>query len=176
MSLMNIGGICMARAFFTLPLPMSKKNRRGANSPVPSSTMIAVPDWLRVGGHGVLIDLEGDGGRVELDLLAVDEHLGGLQLFEASLEFVDDFSARVGVVGELCIGGDGISSGYLKNEELTNLKFIDNPFNLNEKIYRTGDLCTWLNNGEVEYLGRIDNQVKIKGYRIELGEIENVTP
>ena len=80
----------------------------------------------------------------------------------------------VGVSGELCIGGDGVSLGYLNKEELTKERFIDNPFEENQKIYKTGDLARWLPNGELQYLGRLDSQVKIKGYRIELKEIENV--
>ncbi len=78
------------------------------------------------------------------------------------------------VSGELCIGGDGVTLGYLNKETLTNERFIDNPFVENEKIYRTGDLACWLPDGELRYQGRLDSQVKIKGYRIELKEIENV--
>ena len=80
----------------------------------------------------------------------------------------------VGVSGELCIGGDGVSLGYLNNVELTALKFTENPFVPGEKIYKTGDLARWLHNGELEYLCRLDRQVKIRGFRIELKEIENV--
>ncbi|OOM73735.1 linear gramicidin synthase subunit D [Clostridium puniceum] len=79
----------------------------------------------------------------------------------------------VNVVGELCIGGIGVSRGYLNKENLTHEKFVDNPFEPGKKIYRTGDLAKWLPNGNLEYLGRIDNQVKVRGFRIELGEIEN---
>ncbi|MFQ6601911.1 amino acid adenylation domain-containing protein [Flavobacterium sp. C3NV] len=80
----------------------------------------------------------------------------------------------VSVSGELCIGGDGVSLGYLNNDELTQSKFIDNPFESGQKIYKTGDLACWKPDGELEYQGRIDSQVKIKGHRIELKEIENV--
>lgn len=78
----------------------------------------------------------------------------------------------VGVPGELCIGGAGMSQGYLNNEELTQEKFITNPFISGERLYRTGDLACWLPNGNLEFLGRMDEQVKVRGYRIELGEIE----
>lgn len=78
----------------------------------------------------------------------------------------------VGATGELCIGGSLLANGYLNNEELTNTKFITNPFNEKEKLYRTGDLAKWKPDGDIEFLGRIDNQVKIRGFRIELGEIE----
>ena len=80
----------------------------------------------------------------------------------------------VGVTGELCIAGDGLSRGYLNRPELTAEKFIDNPFNPGTKLYKTGDLCRWLPNGNIEYTGRIDHQVKVRGFRIECSEIENV--
>lgn len=77
-----------------------------------------------------------------------------------------------GVPGELCIVGDGVSDGYLNRAELTEEKFVDNPFG-SGKMYRSGDLVRWLPDGNIEYLGRIDEQVKIHGFRIELQEIEN---
>ncbi|MBU2513235.1 amino acid adenylation domain-containing protein [bacterium] len=80
----------------------------------------------------------------------------------------------MGVTGELCIGGDGLSRGYLNLPELTERKFVCNPFTSdpNGKLYRTGDLVRFLDDGIIEFLGRIDDQVKIRGFRIELGEIE----
>jgi tyrocidine synthetase III len=79
----------------------------------------------------------------------------------------------VGVVGEIYVGGDGVARGYFNNEELTSERFIQNPYNPEERLYKSGDLARLLPNGEMEYLGRIDHQVKIRGFRIELGEIEN---
>ncbi|MBW7476625.1 amino acid adenylation domain-containing protein [Paenibacillus oenotherae] len=76
------------------------------------------------------------------------------------------------VPGEMYIGGDGVSNGYLNRAELTEEKFIANPYRPGERMYRTGDLARRQLDGTVEYLGRIDHQVKIRGYRIELGEIE----
>lgn len=76
------------------------------------------------------------------------------------------------VPGELYIGGDGVTNGYLGRKELTNEKFIQSPFN-NGLIYNTNDLAYFTNEGELVHLGRTDFQVKIRGYRIELGEIEN---
>ncbi|MGV3610689.1 MAG: amino acid adenylation domain-containing protein [Fluviicola sp.] len=78
----------------------------------------------------------------------------------------------MGVVGELCVGGAGVARGYHNRPELTAEKFVDNPFRSNEKLYRSGDFARILSNGEIEYIGRKDEQVKIRGHRIEIGEIE----
>ena len=85
----------------------------------------------------------------------------------------------IGVAGELCIAGEGVGKGYLNRPDLTAEKFITNPYATEENghgkvLYRTGDLAKWRIDGEIEYLGRIDTQVKIRGLRIELGEIESV--
>ncbi|WP_433400531.1 amino acid adenylation domain-containing protein [Streptomyces sp. CA-146814] len=82
--------------------------------------------------------------------------------------------APIGTPGELCIAGVGLARGYLNAPELTDERFVPNPFEPSGRIYRTGDLARWLPNGTIEYLGRIDSQVKVRGYRIELGEIEHV--
>jgi amino acid adenylation domain-containing protein/non-ribosomal peptide synthase protein (TIGR01720 family) len=78
----------------------------------------------------------------------------------------------IGVPGELCIAGDGVARGYVNTPELTEDRFIKNPFG-DGKLYRTGDLAYWASDGNIIYLGRIDEQVKIRGYRVEPGEIEN---
>lgn len=79
----------------------------------------------------------------------------------------------IGVPGELHLAGAGLARGYLNRAELTAEKFIPDPFYPGEKMYKTGDLTRFLPDGQIEYLGRIDHQVKVRGYRIELGEIEN---
>ena len=85
----------------------------------------------------------------------------------------DGQQMAIGEAGELCIAGVGLAQGYLNNAPLTAERFIDNPVNPGERIYRTGDVARWLPDGNIEYLGRDDHQVKIRGLRIELGEIEN---
>ncbi len=78
----------------------------------------------------------------------------------------------IGVAGEIAIGGPGVSEGYLNRPELTRERFIPDPFQAGGSLYRTGDLGRWLSSGEIEYLGRRDDQLKIRGYRVEPGEIE----
>ncbi|MDO3625447.1 amino acid adenylation domain-containing protein [Mucilaginibacter sp. BT774] len=79
-----------------------------------------------------------------------------------------------GALGEIYIGGDGVSRGYLNRPELTKEKFIADPFKNEKRIYRTGDLGRWLPDGNLEYVGRADDQVNIRGFRIELQEIASV--
>lgn len=80
----------------------------------------------------------------------------------------------VGVAGELCIGGKGVVRGYLGRPDLTAERFVSDPYEANGRLYRTGDLCRYRETGDIEFLGRLDHQVKVNGYRIELGEIETV--
>ncbi len=96
---------------------------------------------------------------VNIEMYVVDQHMEPVP---------------IGSVGELLIGGAGLSPGYLNRPELTQEKFIWNIFSTdpNAKLYRTGDLVRWLSDGNIEFVGRIDHQVKIRGYRIELSEIE----
>ena len=103
----------------------------------------------------------------------LDVHIGK-PIANTQIYIVDQYMhlTPIGVTGELCIAGDGVGAGYLNRPELTAEKFIDNPFE-EGKLYKTGDLAYWREDGNIAYVGRNDFQVKIRGLRIELGEIEN---
>ncbi|MCP4155739.1 MAG: AMP-binding protein, partial [bacterium] len=79
----------------------------------------------------------------------------------------------VGIPGEICIAGDSLARGYIGSKEKTDRAFIDNPYGKG-KLYKTGDVGRWQDDGNIEIMGRIDQQIKIRGYRIEPGEIENL--
>lgn len=100
----------------------------------------------------------------------------GKPIQNISLYILDPFKNMqpIGIPGELHIGGIGLAWGYLGKPDLTAEKFVPNPYKPGDRLYKTGDLSRWLSNGEIEYLGRLDHQVKIRGMRIELGEIESV--
>lgn len=99
----------------------------------------------------------------------------GTPIANSTAYIVDSYMniVPVGVMGELCVGGDGVSRGYLNNPELTEERFLADPFTPLGRLYRTGDMARWLPDGDIEFLGRKDHQVKIRGFRVELGEIEN---
>ncbi|HMQ67794.1 MAG TPA: amino acid adenylation domain-containing protein [Ignavibacteria bacterium] len=102
----------------------------------------------------------------------------GKPLSDIRVYIADNYNeiCPVGVSGEICISGNCLARGYLNLPEITEEKFVNNPFikSGKELMYRTGDLGRWMTDGNIEFLGRIDDQVKIRGYRIELGEIEAV--
>ena len=115
---------------------------------------------------------------------SIDEDLGtvpiGKPISNTTLNILDAAMKPVpiGIAGEIYVGGDGLARGYLNRPELTAEKFIDNPNSSivthhSKLLYRTGDLARWLPDGNVEFIGRIDQQLKIRGFRIELGEVEN---
>ena len=96
----------------------------------------------------------------------------GVSIPDLSLYLLDDCGQQVplGVVGEIYVGGGGVTRGYLNRPGLTAERMVANPFD-GDRLYKTGDLARYLANGELEYIGRKDFQVKIRGFRIELGEI-----
>ncbi len=80
----------------------------------------------------------------------------------------------IGVIGELYLGGDGLTTGYLNKPELNSKYFVNHPYKSGERLFRTGDMAKWLPDWNIEFHGRSDNQLKIRGFRVELGEIESV--
>ncbi len=105
----------------------------------------------------------------EYDNIPIGKPIANTQIYITNKE---NKLQPIGIPGELCIAGESLARGYLNNEELTAVKFTENPFEKGQRLYKTGDLARWLPDGNIEFLGRIDNQVKVRGYRIELGEIE----
>uniref|UniRef100_UPI0012902FD9 amino acid adenylation domain-containing protein n=1 Tax=Xenorhabdus sp. KJ12.1 TaxID=1851571 RepID=UPI0012902FD9 len=101
----------------------------------------------------------------------------GSPIANTRIYILDPFGqpAPLGVVGEIYIGGIGVARGYLNRPELTAERFLPDPFSTepDTRLYKTGDLGSWLPNGNIKYLGRNDFQVKLRGFRIELGEIES---
>ncbi|MCH2195467.1 non-ribosomal peptide synthetase [Kordia sp.] len=115
-------------------------------------------------------------GCVVREIETVDENIViGTPIANTQIYILDADKNLVaqGVEGEMYIGGKGLARGYVNKPELTAEKFIQNPFNADELIYKTGDVAKWDASGNIDYVGRIDNQVKINGYRIELGEVIN---
>jgi amino acid adenylation domain-containing protein len=98
----------------------------------------------------------------------------GAPIADTQIHILDENGQEqpVGIAGEICIAGAGLARGYLNKPLLTAEKFVENPFRKGTRMYKTGDLGRWLPDGNIAYIGRKDNQVKVRGYRIELGEIE----
>ncbi|MGB7925177.1 MAG: amino acid adenylation domain-containing protein, partial [Pyrinomonadaceae bacterium] len=111
------------------------------------------------------------GARAGVGSVPVGRAIAGTQAYVLDTEFEP---VGVGVAGELCAGGDGLARDYLRRPDLTAERFIPNPFSERggERLYRTGDLVRFMPDGNIEFLGRLDAQVKVRGYRIELGEVE----
>ncbi|MFD9397178.1 amino acid adenylation domain-containing protein, partial [Streptomyces sp. NPDC060000] len=111
----------------------------------------------------------------EWDLANPGRSVIGCRVRDLTIHLLDGngHPVPVGVPGEMHIGGPGLARGYLRRPELTAEKFVPNPFGpAGSRLYRTGDLARFLSDGSIDFLGRIDKQVKVRGYRIELGEIE----
>ncbi len=112
------------------------------------------------------VDESASGGRISL----------GTPIDNTQIHVLDAYGqlCPIGVPGELCIGGEGLATGYHGRPELDSDRFVPNPFSeeRDARLYRTGDRARWLEDGSLQHLGRLDFQVKIRGHRIELGEIE----
>lgn len=114
------------------------------------------------------------------DIVNAEEPFIGTPLYNEQVYVLDQYlqPVPIGVVGELYIGGTGVGRGYLNRDKLTQERFVTNPFVEKgatfNRIYKTGDLVKWLPHGVLQYMGRNDDQIKIRGHRVELGEIEKV--
>jgi amino acid adenylation domain-containing protein len=139
--------------------------RRGDEDPVLTN-MYGITETTVHVTHRRIRTFDAFHGHGSVIGMPIDD-LGAYVLDEAG-----DF-APVGAPGELYVGGAGVSRGYLHRCGLTAERFVPDPFNTG-RLYRTGDRVRWLENGELEFLGRLDAQVKVRGFRIELAEIEHV--
>src|SRR5262249_44893660 len=101
--------------------------------------------------------------------VSIGRPIANTQVYILNEEFAP---VPAGLSGEIFIGGDGVAQGYWQRPELTAERFLPDPFSQGGRMYRTGDLARHLPDGRIEYLGRLDHQVKIRGLRVELGEIE----
>ncbi|WP_203257041.1 non-ribosomal peptide synthetase [Hyunsoonleella ulvae] len=113
--------------------------------------------------------------KISIDDLKLKSIPIGKPVADAQIYILNEQLKQVplGVSGEIHIGGAGLSKGYINRADLTTSVFIDSPFNANEKLYKTGDLGRFKKDGNIEFLGRKDQQIKIRGFRVELSEIEN---
>lgn len=155
----------------TLPLELLRSFRRNTNAVIfnplgPSECSV----WA-VGG-----ELNLNVKEISVQDITIGKPIANTQIYILDK---DNNPLPIGVAGELCIAGDGVGRGYLNRPELTEERFVPNPFATEDNhhgkvMYHTGDLACWRADGEIEYLGRIDTQVKVRGLRIELGEIESV--
>lgn len=117
-----------------------------------------------------------DTGEITMQDITIGKPIANTQIYILDNE---NNLLPIGIAGELCIAGDGVGKGYLNHPDLTSERFIPNPFATEKNhhgniLYHTGDFARWRTDGEIEYLGRMDTQVKIRGLRVELGEIESV--
>lgn len=108
--------------------------------------------------------------RIESGVIPIGKAIGNTTVYVMD----DEMRLQpIGIPGELYIGGSGVADKYLNQEQLTKEKFVKNPYNKNEKLYKTGDIVVWGKDGFLRFIGRRDNQIKLRGFRIELSEIEN---
>jgi amino acid adenylation domain-containing protein len=167
-----------------LPTPMAELAFSRNTQPSGLRTLLVGGDRLRHRPASAAFELINNYGPTENTVVATSGRIGsedavlhiGRPIGNAQIYILDAHREPVpiGVPGELYIGGAGVARGYLNRPELTAERFIANPFGpLGTRMYRTGDLVRWRRDGNLEFLGRIDSQVKVRGYRIELGEIES---
>nr|MDF9459935.1 AMP-binding protein [Bacillus pumilus] len=178
--------LMITTALFHLLIDMKKDSLKNVRKVLFGGERASVPHVmtaLETVGEGKLVHMYGPSestifttyypvNHIEKQALSIPI---GKPVSQTAVYIVDEFGhvRPPGVAGELCVAGDGLVKGYYGRPELTSEKFVENPFRPGEVMYKTGDLARWLSNGEIEFIGRIDHQVKIRGQRIELGEIEH---
>ena len=149
------------------PSELLTRLRRGRAPTLPVTNLYGPTEATVYASHWSIDLREWRGGAVPI----------GKPITGATIHLVDALRqpTPIGVPGELCIGGVGLARGYLNRPELTEEKFVRDPFSADAKgmLYRTGDRARYRADGTLEYLGRIDTQIKLRGFRVELGEIEN---
>lgn len=142
------------------------QHARLVNAYGPTETVITPSAWVNLPGQPDEEDLT----QIMGELAPIGQPVGARTLYvlDTELNLVPP-----GTVGELYIGGVGLARGYLDRPELTSERFVADPFDqAGGRLYRTGDVVRWRSDGQLEYLGRLDDQIKLRGFRIELGEIE----
>ncbi|WP_233230784.1 non-ribosomal peptide synthetase [Bacillus pumilus] len=178
--------LMITTALFHLLIDMKKDSLKNVRKVLFGGERASVPHVmtaLETVGEGKLVHMYGPSestifttfypvNHIEKQVLSIPI---GKPVSQTAVYIVDEFGHMQppGVAGELCVAGDGLVKGYYGQPELTSEKFVKNPFRPGEAMYKTGDLARWLSNGEIEFIGRIDHQVKIRGQRIEFGEIEH---
>ncbi|PSJ18790.1 non-ribosomal peptide synthetase [Nitrosomonas supralitoralis] len=139
------------------------QNARLVNAYGPTEAVITPTAWLSHTDSDDRICFEGE-------YVPIGRPVGARNLYvlDTQLNLVP-----LGAIGELYVGGEGLARGYLDQTALTSERFVPNPFDsMGGRLYRTGDWVRWRDEGQLEYLGRVDQQIKIRGFRVELGEIE----
>lgn len=158
---------------------------RGLRHILTGGDVLSVPHVkkaLKVLGPGVLINGYGPTENTTFTCCHIIDERSikgsvpiGKPIYHTTVHVLDEQMrpVSIGQKGELFTGGDGVALGYWKRDELTAEKFVDDPWDRGKKMYRTGDLVRWTAEGTIEFIGRTDDQVKVRGFRVELGEIEN---
>lgn len=161
--LIVVGGEALSPQKLELWKKLPGRKVRLVNAYGPTETTITATSW----------EVEGSGEGLSKEAVPIGRPRGNRRVY-----LLDQYGNPVplGVPGELLIGGGMLARGYLNRAELTQQKFIADPFSdaAEARLYRTGDLVRYREDGQLEFLGRLDDQVKIRGFRIELGEVESV--
>jgi amino acid adenylation domain-containing protein len=143
---------------------------------VPPSLARALRAYPRMEVRNMYGPTETTSTAINYRLDGATEILIGKPIYDTVVYILNEEMQQVPIEtrGEICIGGRGLTRGYLNRPELTRARFVDDPFRTGERLYRTGDIGMYLPDGNIRYLGRNDNQIKFRGFRIELDEIGNV--